>query len=74
MGRQYVSHEIARAGKKALGRTVSAHDYRHSRLTDLYHATGRLKAVSQYAGHASTATTSAYYLADRLTDDELAAE
>jgi integrase len=74
ISRTYVTHAIAEAAQRAIGRQISAHDYRHSRLTDLYHSTGRLKAVSEYAGHASTSTTAAYYVRDELTDEELGEE
>lgn len=71
MTRYYVSHAIERAARRVLGRTVSAHDLRHSRATDLYQKTRRLKGVSEYLGHADVSTTARYYVRDELTDTEL---
>jgi integrase len=50
---------------------VRAHQLRHSRATDLYQKTKRLKAVSEYLGHASTNVTAKYYVRDELTETEL---
>ena len=69
--RQYVTREIARAGKRELGRRVGAHVLRHSRATDLYERTRRIKAVSELLGHSSVSTTSTYYVRDSFSDDEL---
>jgi integrase len=44
---------------------------RHSRATDLYERTRRIKAVSELLGHASVSTTSTYYVRDSFSDDEL---
>jgi len=71
ISRNYVSYQIEQAARKAIGRTVSAHDYRHSRATDLYRKYGRVKAVAQYLGHSNPAMTERYYLADSFTDSEL---
>lgn len=69
--RQYVTREIARAGKRELGRRIGAHVLRHSRATDLYERTRRIKAVSELLGHSSVSTTSTYYVRDSFSDDEL---
>jgi integrase len=69
--RQYVTREIARAAKRVLRRRITAHDLRHSRATDLFQKTKRLKGVSEMLGHASTSTTARFYVQDSLTDDEL---
>jgi integrase len=69
--RQYVTREIARAARRVLGRRITAHDLGHSRATDLFQKTRRLKGVSEMLGHASTATTARFYVRDSLTDDEL---
>ncbi len=69
--RQYVTREIARAGKRELGRRVGAHVLRHSRATDLYERTRRIKAISELLGHSSVSTTSTYYVRDSFSDDEL---
>ncbi len=69
--RQYVTREIARAARRVLRRRITAHDLRHSRATDLFQKTRRLKGVSEMLGHASTSTTARFYVRDSLTDDEL---
>jgi integrase len=70
-GREYISREIDRTARRVLGRSVRAHQLRHSRATDLYQATGRIKAVSKLLGHADEATTLRYYVRDSFTDEEL---
>jgi integrase len=52
-----LSREIARAARRVLGRSVSAHVLRHSRATDLMASTHRIKAVSRLLGHPDGATT-----------------
>lgn len=69
--REYISREIARAAKRTLGRSVSAHVLRHSRATDLLAATHRIKAVSRLLGHSDEATTLRYYVRDAFSDEEL---
>lgn len=68
---EYISNELGRAGKRVLGRLVSAHVLRHSRATDLIEATGKIKGVSRLLGHASEATTLKFYVKQSLTDEEL---
>ena len=72
--REYVSREIARAARRVLGRSVSAHVLRHSRATDLLAATHRIKAVSRLLGHSDEATTLRYYVRDAFSDEELFGE
>ena len=69
--REYISREIARAARRVLGRSVSAHVLRHSRATDLLASTHRIKAVSRLLGHADEATTLRYYVRDVFSDEEL---
>jgi integrase/recombinase XerD len=69
--RQYVTWQIARAGKRGLGRRIGAHVLRHSRATDLYERTRRIKAVSDFLGHSSVSTTPTYYVNDSFSNDEL---
>ena len=71
LSRQWVTREIGRASRIALGWVVSSHDLRHSRATDLFAKTGRLKAVSEYLGHAGIQTTAAFYVRDDLTTKDL---
>jgi len=69
--RQYITREISRAARRVLGRNVGAHQLRHSRATDLYQSTRRLKAVSVLLGHAGVDTTARYYVRDDFSDAEL---
>jgi integrase len=69
--REYISREIARAARRVLGRTVSAHVLRHSRATDLLASTHRIKAVSRLLGHSDEATTLRYYVHDAFSDEDL---
>ncbi len=69
--REYISREIARAARRVLGRSVSAHVLRHSRATDLLAATKRIKAVSRLLGHSDEATTLRYYVRDAFSDEDL---
>ena len=69
--REYISREIARAARRVLGRSVSAHVLRHSRATDLLAATKRIKAVSRLLGHSDEATTLRYYVHDAFSDEDL---
>ena len=69
--RQYVSRVLARASKRVLGRRVTAHVLRHSRATDLYQHTRRIKAVSALLGHSGVDTTARYYVRDDFSDAEL---
>ena len=72
--RQYVTREIARAARRVLNRRITAHNLRHSRATDLFQKTRRLKGVSEMLGHASTSTTARFYVRDSLTDDDTSRE
>src|SRR5271157_4717398 len=72
--REYISREIARAARRVLGRSVSAHVLRHSRATDLLAATKRIKAVSRLLGHSDEATTLRYYVHDAFSDEDLFGE
>ena len=72
--REYISREIARAARRVLGRSVSAHVLRHSRATDLLASTKRIKAVSRLLGHSNEATTLRYYVHDAFSDEDLFGE
>jgi integrase/recombinase XerD len=69
--RTYVSAMIERASKRALGRMVSAHALRHSFATSMIAKTGKVRAVSEYLGHADPSTTLRYYSHEALNDSEL---
>ena len=69
--RQWISHEISRASMVAIGRSISAHDLRHSRATDLFAKSKNLKGVSTMLGHRDISTTARYYVKAELTEEEL---
>jgi site-specific recombinase XerD len=69
--RQYISSEIRKAARNTLEKTTSAHDLRHSFATIMIEKTGKLKALADYLGHSSEATTADIYCHDSFTDDEL---
>ena len=69
--RGYLSREVGRASRRVLGRKVTPHVLRHSRATDLYHDTKRIKAVGNLLGHSSTAVTTQYYVNDSFNDEDL---
>ena len=48
--RQYVTREIARAGRRVLKRRITAHNLRHARAMDLFQKTRRLKGISEMLG------------------------
>jgi integrase/recombinase XerD len=65
--RQHVSVWIARATRRCLGRSVSAHALRHSWATDMLKRNpGDLAAISKYLGHASISTTTDLYCHGRF--------
>jgi integrase len=61
-----VSYEIIKAGKRILGRRISAHSMRHSFAILAIREGASIKAVSTYLGHASTKTTIDMYVHDSL--------
>jgi len=62
----YVSYEIIKAGKRILGRRISAHSMRHSFATLAIREGASIKAVSKYLGHSSTAITLDMYVHESL--------
>ena len=62
----YVSYEITKAGKRILGRRISAHSMRHSFATLAIREGASIKAVSTYLGHSSTAITMDMYVHESL--------
>ena len=57
---------VERAGKRILGRRISAHSMRHSFATLAIREGASIKAVSKYLGHSSTAITMDMYVHERL--------
>ena len=66
----YVSYEIIKAGKRILGRRISAHSMRHSFATLAIREGASVKAVSKYLGHSSTAITMDMYVHESLENDQ----
>ena len=62
----YVSYEIIKAGKRILGRRISAHSMRHSFATLAIREGASIKAVSTYLGHSSTKITMDMYVHESL--------
>jgi integrase/recombinase XerD len=62
----YVSYEIIKAGRRILGRRISAHSMRHSFATLTIREGASIKAVSEYLGHSSTAITMDMYVHESL--------
>jgi integrase/recombinase XerD len=62
----YVSYEITKAGRRILGRRISAHSMRHSFATLAIRDGASIKAVSKYLGHSSTAITMDMYVHESL--------
>lgn len=73
-GEQYnrisVTNMIKAASLRHIGREASAHVLRHSFATEQLRRDRPLKAVSEYLGHSSVATTADIYLHEQLDDDQ----
>jgi integrase/recombinase XerD len=69
--RTYVSDQIHKLGRQILNRDISAHTFRHTFATRMIRRTGKIKAVSEYLGHASVAVTLEMYCHESLDDSEL---
>jgi integrase len=67
----YVSTEIRKVTKKAIGKSLSAHKMRHSWATRKIGSGVPVDAVSRYMGHSSTAITLKYYAHNQITNDQL---
>ncbi len=66
----YVSYEIIKAGRRILGRRISAHTMRHSFATLAIREGASIKAVSEYLGHSSTAITMDMYVHESLGKEQ----
>lgn len=62
----YVSYEIIKAGRRILGRRISAHTMWHSFATLTIREGASIKAVSEYLGHNSVAITLTMYVHEIL--------
>lgn len=71
--RDYAYRRISFAVLKVTGKHFSPHGCRHTFATRAIASTAKIKAVSEYLGHASAAITLNLYVHERLSDDELLA-
>ena len=72
--RNFLWREIRRHGRRVdvLGRDISPHSFRHSFITRMIKLKKKsVKAVSLYAGHASTKTTLDMYCHDELLPGDI---
>ena len=69
--RSYVSNQIAKVSKRAIGRSIRAHALRHSFATRQIRRTNKIEAVSRYLGHSTPAITMSFYVHESLDDGEL---
>jgi integrase/recombinase XerD len=73
MDRSIVTRELKRISLKVLGKEIHSHIFRHSFATNLLEQKpDKLKAISNYLGHSSTATTQNMYIHDYLNYADLA--
>lgn len=70
--RQHVSESVRVAGELVLRRRISAHTLRHTFATLQIRRTRKVKGVSLYLGHSSTAITQDMYVHEELDIDDLA--
>jgi integrase/recombinase XerD len=70
--RGYVWERVTRAVLRTTGKNFSPHCVRHTFATRALEQTGKIKAVSEYLGHASAAITLDMYTHEELTNEELA--
>ena len=64
LGRESVSREIAKAGRRILEKHISAHSFCHAFATAAIKAGGAAKKVASQLGHSSTAITLDMYVED----------
>jgi len=67
----YISKQIKKLTKYAIGRALSAHNLRHSFATNMIERTNKIQAVSTYLGHASVSNTLNMYVHQELSAAEL---
>ena len=69
--RDYAFRRVSAAVMKATGKHFSPHGARHTFATRAIERTGKIKAVSEYLGHASASITLDMYVHETLEDDEI---
>jgi integrase len=71
--KSYISHELAKLTRRAIGRPLSAHKYRHSFATWQLANGMPIDALSRYLGHADTSITLKFYAHNQATNAQLMA-
>lgn len=69
--RDYAYRRVSQAVLRATGKHFSPHGCRHTFATRAIETSGKIKAVSEYLGHASAGITLSMYVHESLEDDEL---
>jgi integrase/recombinase XerC/integrase/recombinase XerD len=70
--RNYVSNEVKKLGRDFLGKCISAHTLRHSRITHwVQNYPGSIDAISRYAGHSNVSITLGMYCHGQMSDEML---
>ena len=69
--RGYITEQLRKLTRDAIGRAMGAHSFRHSFASRTIARTGKIAAVSQYLGHASVSTTMNFYVHEELNDADL---
>lgn len=69
--RDYAYRRVSAAVMKATGKHFSPHGARHTFATRALERTGKIKAVSEYLGHASASITLDMYVHETLDDSDL---
>ena len=67
----YISKQIKKLTKYAIGRALSANNLRHSFATNMIERTNKIQAVSTYLGHASVSNTLNMYVHQELSAADL---
>jgi site-specific recombinase XerD len=68
--REYVTHEIAKVSRRAIGRATFAHALRHTIASETIKS-GKIQGTSLYLGHSDPAITLRYYVHESLDDADL---
>lgn len=71
LSRNNICNKIKRLSKRYINKVITPHCFRHSFATHMIQRTGKIKGVSEYIGHASTAITMDMYNHEVLNDDDL---
>jgi len=70
--RKVIHIAIKRLGRKILKKDISAHTFRHSHITSMIQKhPDKIRAVSNYVGHASVSTTLQMYMHDEILPSDI---